>query len=80
MPKTLTSLIGLLVAWLAMPAIVQATPPPQQPVRVGIAGLTHTHVHGILGRAKRGDIVIVGIAEPNRALVVASRRPALLRC
>ena len=38
------------------------------PLRVGIAGLTHTHVHGILGRAKRGDIVIVGIAEPNREL------------
>jgi predicted dehydrogenase len=38
------------------------------PLRVGIAGLTHTHVHGILGRAKRGDIVLVGIAEPDRAL------------
>ncbi|GAC1372762.1 MAG: Gfo/Idh/MocA family oxidoreductase [Hymenobacter sp.] len=35
---------------------------------MGIAGLTHTHVHGLLGRAKRGDVVIVGIAEPNRAL------------
>jgi len=35
---------------------------------VGIAGLTHTHVHGLLGRAQRGDLVIVGIAEPNREL------------
>lgn len=38
------------------------------PVRVGVAGLTHTHVHWILGREKRGDIEIVGIAEPNREL------------
>jgi len=41
---------------------------PAAPLRVGIAGLTHAHVHGLLGRAKRGDLVIVGIAEPNRAL------------
>jgi predicted dehydrogenase len=68
MPKALTFLIGLLVAWLALPTAAQASFPPQQPVRVGVAGLTHTHVHGLLGRAKRGDIVIVGIAEPNRAL------------
>jgi predicted dehydrogenase len=40
----------------------------QKPVRIGIAGLTHSHVHWILGRPDRGDIEIVGIAEPNRAL------------
>lgn len=39
-----------------------------KPLRVGIAGLTHTHVHWILGREQRGDIEIVGIAEPNREL------------
>jgi hypothetical protein len=33
----------------------------------GFAGLTHTHVHWILGRGDRGDIEIVGIAEANRA-------------
>lgn len=38
------------------------------PLRVGVAGLTHTHVHWILGRPDRGDIEIVGIAEPNKAL------------
>lgn len=38
------------------------------PVRVGVAGLTHTHVHWILGRADLGDIQLVGIAEPNTAL------------
>ncbi|HNV28011.1 MAG TPA: Gfo/Idh/MocA family oxidoreductase [Cyclobacteriaceae bacterium] len=38
------------------------------PLRVGVAGLTHSHVHWILGRADRGDIQIVGIAEPNKEL------------
>jgi predicted dehydrogenase len=37
-------------------------------LRVGVVGLTHTHVHGILGREDRGDIKIVGIVEPNREL------------
>lgn len=37
-------------------------------LRVGVAGLTHSHVGWILGREKIGDIDIVGIAEPNREL------------
>ena len=40
----------------------------QDPVKVGVIGLTHTHVHWILGREDRGDIEIVGIVEPNRDL------------
>ncbi|MEZ0483824.1 Gfo/Idh/MocA family protein [Fibrella aquatica] len=39
-----------------------------KPLRVGIAGLTHAHVHQILGRLKQGDLVLVGIAEANRDL------------
>ncbi|MES2647897.1 MAG: Gfo/Idh/MocA family oxidoreductase [Bacteroidota bacterium] len=46
----------------------QIKPGNTKPFRVGIDGLVHTHVHGILGRAKTGDIEIVGIAEPNRQL------------
>jgi predicted dehydrogenase len=38
------------------------------PLRIGVAGLTHSHVHWILGRPDRGDIQIVGIAEPNKEL------------
>lgn len=38
------------------------------PLRVGVVGLAHSHVHWILGRPDRGDIEIVGIAEPNRNL------------
>src|SRR5258705_2383405 len=39
-----------------------------KPLRIGIAGLTHTHVHWLLNRAKDGDIEIVGVAEKNREL------------
>ena len=39
-----------------------------EPLKVGVVGLVHTHVHWILGREKIGDIEIVGIVEPNRAL------------
>jgi len=40
----------------------------KKPFRIGIAGLTHTHVHWLLGRADDGDIEIAGISEPNREL------------
>jgi predicted dehydrogenase len=37
------------------------------PVRIGIDGLSHDHIHGLLNRHKeRTDIRIVGIAEPNK--------------
>ena len=40
----------------------------EKPLRVGVVGLVHSHVHWILGREDRGDIEIVGIVEPNRSL------------
>ncbi|GAB3013953.1 Gfo/Idh/MocA family protein [Spirosoma pulveris] len=46
--------------------------PSKKPLRVGVVGLVHSHVHGILNKAfkQKGqtDIEIVGIAEPNREL------------
>lgn len=56
--KISTLFLGLLLAGSAQAA----------PLRIGVAGLTHSHVHWILGRADRGDIQIVGIAESNKAL------------
>lgn len=39
------------------------------PLRVGIIGLVHGHVEGLLWQAsQRSDIQIVGVYEPNRAL------------
>lgn len=40
----------------------------QAPLRVGVVGLTHTHVHWILGGEVPNNIEIVGIVEPDRAL------------
>lgn len=40
----------------------------EEPIKIGVVGLTHTHVHWILGREDRGDIQIVGIVESNRDL------------
>ena len=67
MRPALAAVVALLLMVVAgPPAGAQTT--AAAPVRVGVAGLTHTHVHGLLGREKRGDIEIVGIAEPNRDL------------
>jgi len=38
------------------------------PLKVGVVGLTHTHVHWIFGSEPRGEIKIVGIVEPNKEL------------
>lgn len=51
--------------WIAGMLPAQAQKPA---LRLGIAGLTHSHVNGILGRKHKGDVEIVGIAEPDRAL------------
>ncbi|TRX60887.1 Gfo/Idh/MocA family oxidoreductase [Fulvivirga sp. M361] len=40
------------------------------PLRIGVVGLTHSHVHWIFGSEKKGDIKIVGIVETNRDLAL----------
>jgi predicted dehydrogenase len=40
----------------------------QKPLRVGVAGLTHGHVHWILRAVSQGDVELAGISEPNRDL------------
>ncbi|GHS97346.1 glucose-fructose oxidoreductase [Bacteroidia bacterium] len=47
-----------------------ACPQSAKPVRIGIAGLSHDHIHGLLRNHKeRTDIQIVGIAEADKGLV-----------
>lgn len=58
--------IALTTLLLAQTTMTQAK---EEPVRIGVVGLSHDHVHGILGRPDRGDIEIVGIAEENPELV-----------
>ena len=53
---------------LAHPGAQQ--PPAQPPLRLAIAGLVHGHVSGFLrGAQGRGDVQIVGIYDPDAALV-----------
>jgi len=60
--------LKLLFQFLSILFMITAIGQKGKPLRVGIAGLTHDHVHGILARAHDGDIEIVGIAESNREL------------
>lgn len=53
---------------LSLFALPELSAQNDAPLRVGVVGLTHSHVHWILGRPDRGDIEIVGIVEPNRDL------------
>lgn len=41
----------------------------QQPLRVGVAGLNHDHVFGLLENYKKGKVIILGIAEGDQDLV-----------
>ncbi|MGH6637597.1 MAG: Gfo/Idh/MocA family protein [Polaromonas sp.] len=61
-------LVFFLVALCSL-SDAHSQPSASKPLRLAIAGLTHTHVHGVLGRPDKGDIEIVGIYEPNQALV-----------
>jgi predicted dehydrogenase len=59
----LSSIVLILVA-----ALSHAQTPP--PLRVGIVGLVHGHVHGFLGQSRHSaEIEIVGIAEPDPQLL-----------
>ena len=39
-----------------------------QPLRLGIAGLSHSHLWEVISRLDRGDFEVVGVAEKNREL------------
>jgi predicted dehydrogenase len=54
----------LLVALLNLQQVVLS----QKPMRVAVVGLTHAHVHWILGHKNPVELELVGIAEPNREL------------
>jgi predicted dehydrogenase len=55
----------ILLAIILTPALLAQT---EEPVKIGVIGLTHSHVHWIFGRTDRKDIEIVGIVEPNKEL------------
>jgi predicted dehydrogenase len=76
--------LALLSTLLAVTLSLAQTLPAKPPLRVGIVGLVHGHVHGFLPQSLHSpEIEIVGIAEPDpRLLAQAGTRygfgPALL--
>jgi predicted dehydrogenase len=56
----------ILVTWLMSASVYSQ----EMPLRVGVVGLTHTHVHWILGRPVDDKLTIVGIVEPNKDLAL----------
>ncbi len=44
-------------------------PTSAQLLRVGVVGLSHDHVHGILNDYKKGRVIIAGIAESDQQLI-----------
>ena len=39
-----------------------------EPLRIGVAGLSHGHIWEVINRVDRGDFVVVGVAEQNKAI------------
>src|SRR4051812_10191694 len=39
-----------------------------QPLKVGVAGLNHDHAYGLMNQYKNGEVIIIGIAEPDQQL------------
>ena len=59
-------LLTLIISQFAQ-AIVQDSA-EDRPLKVGVVGLVHGHVHWILANKEKSNIEIVGIVEPNREL------------
>ena len=57
-----------------------AASPAPAPLRVGIVGLVHGHVHGFLAQSRHSpEIEIVGVAEPDAKPAFASGNTIRLR-
>ena len=59
----------LRVSFLVLFSILFVSVSSAQLLKVGVAGLKHDHVHGILNDYKKGRVIILGIAEEDEQLV-----------
>lgn len=67
--KTDNVIISSLIPLIGLVCLITTTSTAQnKPLRVGVIGLTHTHVHWILGRPADDKVEIVGIVESNMEL------------
>src|SRR5580698_5507460 len=46
----------------------------QKILRVGVAGLTHDHVHNIMHQFRNGQVIIAGIAESDPQLIARYKK------
>src|SRR6201990_3645515 len=46
----------------------------QKVLRVGVAGLTHDHVHNIMHQFKTGEVIIAGIVETDPQLIARYKK------
>lgn len=46
---------------------------PNQPLRLGVVGLSHGHLWEVISRVDRGDFVIVGVAEKDDQLRITNK-------
>jgi predicted dehydrogenase len=51
-----------------MPALLFASFNFAQPLKVGVAGLNHDHAYGLMNQYKNDEVIIIGIAEPDKQL------------
>jgi predicted dehydrogenase len=69
-PMVRLAISVFLVAFVAVTLSNGQNAGAQPPLRVGIVGLVHGHVHGFLDQSRHSpEIDIVGIAEPDRQLL-----------
>lgn len=65
-------LLIVLVLFLSISSIsLQAQ--QKEPLRLGVAGLSHGHLWEVISRVDRGDFIVVGVAEKNDQLRATSR-------
>jgi len=65
----LSRFVSSLILALTMFSVSSYGQPSRPPLRVGIVGLVHGHVHGFLQQSRHNPVIeIVGIAEPDLQL------------
>src|ERR1039458_3099382 len=49
---------------------LQAQTSTEKPIRLAIAGMTHSHIAFFFGRKNKSDFKLVGVYEPNREMAL----------
>lgn len=59
----------IMAAALCAPFALRAA----EPLRIGVAGVSHGHIYEVISKAHRGDFTVVGVWEANDSLRAATR-------